>query len=108
MPFFDEAGTRYREQLEATKTALRIVAADSAVIVSSAELVQRASCWPPAGLNWASTRCRRTSSMHSGRLNAASSWRPARNSDSARNWASELTHGPDEPHNELQSERHHA
>jgi hypothetical protein len=42
MPFFDEAGTRYKEQLESTKTALQLVAGQQAVVTTSAALVQRA------------------------------------------------------------------
>jgi hypothetical protein len=42
MPYFDEAGTRYKEHLESTKTALRLVAAQQAVVNSSSTLVQRA------------------------------------------------------------------
>ena len=42
MPFFDDTGSRYRERLESTKTALRLVAGDSEVVSNSSELVRQA------------------------------------------------------------------
>jgi hypothetical protein len=42
MPFFDESGTRYKEQLESTKTGLRLVAGNKAVVTTSSALVRRA------------------------------------------------------------------
>ncbi|AXO37849.1 hypothetical protein [Micromonospora sp. B006] len=42
MPFFDDVGSRYRERLESTKTALRLVAGRPEVVSVSAELVRQA------------------------------------------------------------------
>jgi hypothetical protein len=42
MPFFDDDGSRYRERLESTKTALRLVAGRSEVVSGSSELVREA------------------------------------------------------------------
>jgi hypothetical protein len=42
MPFFDEAGGRYRERLESTKTALRLVAGHPEVVRESSALVREA------------------------------------------------------------------
>ncbi|RAO33990.1 hypothetical protein PSN13_02857 [Micromonospora saelicesensis] len=42
MPFFDDEGSRYRERLESTKTALRLVAGHVEVVSGSSELVRQA------------------------------------------------------------------
>lgn len=42
MPFFDDEGGRYRERLESTKTALRLVAGRSEVVKGSSDLVRQA------------------------------------------------------------------
>jgi hypothetical protein len=42
MPFFDEAGARYREHLESTKTALRLVASRPEVVATSSDVVRQA------------------------------------------------------------------
>ncbi|MEU7973872.1 hypothetical protein AB0B48_17745 [Micromonospora sp. NPDC049089] len=42
MPFFDDEGSRYRERLESTKTALRLVAGTVEVVSRSSELVRQA------------------------------------------------------------------
>jgi hypothetical protein len=42
MPFFDEAGARYRERLESTKTALRLVAGRPELVRESSALVGQA------------------------------------------------------------------
>lgn len=42
MPFFDGAGTRYRERLESTKTALRLVAGRPEVVATSSDVVRHA------------------------------------------------------------------
>ena len=42
MPFFDDEGSRYRERLESTKTALRLVAGRPEVVSGSSELVRQA------------------------------------------------------------------
>lgn len=42
MPFFDESGTPYREKLEATKTALRLVSSRPEVVRASGALVGQA------------------------------------------------------------------
>ncbi|MGC4757647.1 hypothetical protein [Micromonospora trifolii] len=42
MPFFDDDGSRYRERLESTKTALRLVAGQVEVVSGSSELVRQA------------------------------------------------------------------
>jgi hypothetical protein len=42
MPFFDETGTRYKEQLESAKTALRLVTAEPAVVTASSDMIRRA------------------------------------------------------------------
>ncbi|TWJ22419.1 hypothetical protein [Micromonospora endolithica] len=42
MPFFDDAGSRYRERLESTKTALRLVAGQPDVVNGSSALVRQA------------------------------------------------------------------
>ncbi|WP_406081019.1 hypothetical protein [Micromonospora sp. NBC_00858] len=42
MPFFDDEGSRHRERLESTKTALRLVAGRSEVVSGSSELVRQA------------------------------------------------------------------
>jgi hypothetical protein len=42
MPFFDSEGGRYRERLESTKTALRLVAGRPEVVSGSAALVRQA------------------------------------------------------------------
>ncbi|WP_430501331.1 hypothetical protein ACQRWP_07035 [Micromonospora trifolii] len=42
MPFFDDEGGRYRERLESTKTALRLVAGNVEVVSGSSELVRQA------------------------------------------------------------------
>lgn len=42
MPFFDEAGTRYKERLETTKTALRLVTDRPAVVRASSTMVHQA------------------------------------------------------------------
>ncbi|MFI6236819.1 hypothetical protein ACIBD9_24945 [Micromonospora sp. NPDC050784] len=42
MPFFDDEGSRYRERLESTKTALRLVAGQVEVVSGSSELVRQA------------------------------------------------------------------
>jgi hypothetical protein len=42
MPFFDEVGTRYKERLESTKTALRLVTNRSTVVRASSAMVHQA------------------------------------------------------------------
>lgn len=42
MPFFDEKGTPYKERLEATKTALRLVSGRANVVQASSALVRQA------------------------------------------------------------------
>ncbi|WP_285560822.1 hypothetical protein [Actinoplanes regularis] len=42
MPFFDDEGARYRERLESTKTALRLVAGRPEVVNESSALVRQA------------------------------------------------------------------
>ena len=42
MPFFDEAGTPYRERLESSKTRLRLVCERAPVVAASNEMVRRA------------------------------------------------------------------
>jgi hypothetical protein len=42
MPFFDEAGSPYRERLESSKTRLRLVCDGSPVVAASNEMVRRA------------------------------------------------------------------
>lgn len=42
MPFFDEHGTRHKERLEATKTAIRLVAGEVEVVRATDALVRRA------------------------------------------------------------------
>lgn len=42
MPFFDEQGTRYKEQLEATKTELRLIAGRPEIVAASRTMVQQA------------------------------------------------------------------
>jgi hypothetical protein len=42
MPFFDEAGSTYRERLEATKTALRLISGRPGVVRASNKMVQNA------------------------------------------------------------------
>jgi hypothetical protein len=42
MPFFDDEGGRYRERLESTKTALRLVAGRPDVVRASSALVRQA------------------------------------------------------------------
>jgi hypothetical protein len=42
MPFFDEAGSAYKERLEATKTALRLVSGRSRVVRASNAMVRHA------------------------------------------------------------------
>ncbi|SNS14747.1 hypothetical protein [Actinoplanes regularis] len=42
MPFFDDEGARYRERLESTKTALRLVAGRPEVVSQSSALVRQA------------------------------------------------------------------
>ncbi|MBQ1061968.1 hypothetical protein AB0F90_08980 [Micromonospora chalcea] len=42
MPFFDERGTRHKERLEATKSAIRLVAGTATVVEATDALVRRA------------------------------------------------------------------
>lgn len=42
MPFFDEVGTPYREKLESSKTRLRLVCDQEAVVAASNEMVRHA------------------------------------------------------------------
>jgi len=42
MPFFDETGTRYRERLEAAKTAVRLVSATPELVSASRDMTRSA------------------------------------------------------------------
>ncbi|MFF4880925.1 hypothetical protein [Micromonospora sp. NPDC000668] len=80
MPFFDDEGSRYRERLESTKTALRLLAGRSEVVSGSSELMRQPGSWRPCGRIAASRRCRPTGSTRCGRPSADSSRRPGPNS----------------------------
>ena len=82
MPFFDEAGSIYRERLEATKTAIRLISSDSDVVQACNVMVHQARRLAAERAEETSRPFPPSGSRRSGRPSGSSCSRPARSSAS--------------------------